>query len=250
MAWTQNQKIAAAIGGVAVVGGLGYLALRKKEEEPAPAAAAPPPATPPAQPPAVPPAKQGIDAMYAYAPAVALDAAGLPVLRPIIGDTAGSSYWILGDDAAAGFAPEFTKAVAAGGNEMTGPVSSTQPGAVTTFISDFGAQMASHGTGGLFPADVWVIVLGKQEPSNVGAMKESIANIRGEVPHQRILWVLTKSAPAEVAQAISEAKEEWFRSSFDDPAIVGMEAAKAAQAQDVQAINAAFPAPAPTAKPA
>ena len=50
-------------------------------------------------------------------------------------------------------------------------------------------------------------------------------------------------------QSISEAKEEWFRSSFDDPAIVGMEAAKAAQAQDVQAINAAFPAPAPTAKP-
>jgi hypothetical protein len=184
-----------------------------------------------------------IEATYTNAPTIALNHATLPVLRAQTGSTAASSYWILGDEAAG---PVSDALIPILGLPPVAASSAAQTGAPgkETFIADLGAQVALSGAGTLPPADVWFVVLGKdQAAADVAATQQSIAQIRKVLPNQRILWVLSYSAPGSIAKAISEAKEEWIRSEADDAALVASDIVKASMAADGVAINAAFPPP-------
>lgn len=234
-----------------IAGGVAYKMTRPKPEEAAAGTTPLPPGGTPTPPVPV------VEATYSLAPAVALHPALLPVLRPVMGSAAGSNYWILGDEAAAPFSTTFGAGVdALQGNKLAQPISSAEAGATTTFISDFGAQVAGptsttgmpgHAGGDgkpLDPADVWLIILGPSEKSvPVGATTQSIQQIRQAIPNQRILWVLAKSVPGEIAKAIGDAREEWFRSSSDLTDIIADEAVKAATAGSIEEIATAFPPP-------
>ncbi len=155
------------------------------------------------------------------------------MLRPKMGNTAGSTFTILGDDKALsdGVSAYLTAGGVATGNENLGNASL----ASTTFLSDIGAILANHpgALGEMPPSDVWVLVLGPgEEKIPVGALKQSLAQFRKVAG--------TKSAPAEIAKALNEGKEEWVRSSADD-ATSANDAWKALTATSIADINAAFP---------
>lgn len=192
----------------------------------------------PAPPPPAPPPEGGLHPNYTNPKSITVHLNQLPMLRPLMGNTKGSTYWVLGDELAPPVGAYIAAGAAATGNDGSVDAGSSS----TMFLPDFAAQVANHGMDGLTPADVWFVVLGpKQEKRAVGALKESIAHLRKALPQQRILWVLARSAPGEIAQALNEAGEEWVRSANDD-ARAAQEAFAAATAESMDDINTAFPA--------
>ena len=223
--WSLPTKVIVGSGAVIV---LGLVALAVWPKKAAASQGEPTPPTP--QPP------EKLHPNYTNPKSVAVHLNQLPMLRPLMGSTKGSTYWVLGDELAPGVGAYITAGAAATGNEGSVDAGSSS----TAFLPDFAAQVANHGMDGLTPADVWFVVLGpKQEKRAVGALKESIAQLRKALPQQRILWVLARSAPGELAQALNEAGEEWVRSENDD-ARAAQEAFAAATAQSMDDINTAF----------
>ncbi len=219
--------------GVVVVGGV-VVAMKMTKKDDAATTPAPGSTTPPS------PSTTVIEPEYSIAPALALHLDALPVLRPQMGSAAGQTFWVLGDDLATSVGTYLSAAGLSTGNTSVAPASSDP---TTSFVSDFSAQVANHGKDGLADADVWFITLGpKQTKADVAALTQSIQQLRAKLPNQRILWVLAKSAPAEIAKALNESHEEWVRSAADD-ATMANDAWKAATAGDLTAINTAFPAP-------
>jgi len=209
-----------------------------------------------------------LEPMYSVVPAVNVNFNQLPLLRPIIGSTPGSTYWVLGD------AMNQTETASMGPpappmgdsfHNMTGfdgpldatgkntpnnePVAPPWGDRTTRFISDFAASVAQgpvptgiNVPNGLPPADLWIVALGPtQEKMSVGAMKESLAQLRASLPAQRILWVLAKSVPPETAKALTESKEEWIRSYGDTRAQMAVDAYMATTRPTPEALSVVFP---------
>ncbi len=204
-----------------------------------------------------------LEPMYSVVPAVNVNFNQLPLLRPIIGSTPGSTYWVLGDDI--NMPDQAVPAMGESLHNMTGfdgaldasgvrtpnnePVAPPWGDPTKRFISDFAASVAQgpiptgiNAPNGLPPADLWIVALGpSQEKMSVGAMKESLALLRTSLPAQRILWVLSKSVPPETAKALTESKEEWIRSYGDTRAQMAVDAYMAATRPTAESLNVVFP---------
>lgn len=227
-------KIAAGVA-VGSAGILTWLAIRKSQDEKRAASTA----------------STGIDSanlapnpIYSLAPGLGVDVAALPILRPGSSGTAGSTYWVFGDDTAPEIAMYLTNKLiqmSYGAQQIAEASGSTS----STFLSDFGAQVTNQGTAGLPAADVWIGLLSKaQEDMPIGALVQSVQEIKKALPNQRILWVLTPMAPASLAQALSVAGAEWFRSANDATPDLVNDIGAVLTAQSPSDLAAAFPPPA------
>lgn len=165
---------------------------------------------------------EDIEAIYALPGAYSIDLGGLPVLRPRIGNTAGSTAWFVMDGEApyslTAYLDSIEASAKAAGNALVPPalVDSDQ------MLLSLAAAL-EHDDDSLFgpeedAADVWAIVLGPtQVHLTIAAVKAALAKIRAVIgAHRRIVWLLSKSTPPGYAKALNEAHEEWYRATSDD----------------------------------
>lgn len=257
---TTNQKIGLGVGAAALaIGGLVWW--KQKKDAAAVAAKEPPPgveSTPPTQgtnttTPTTPPSVT-LEDIFTAAPALALDPAKLPVLRRKQDGTPGT-YWVVGDgnatDFAMAFAPNLEPADAMGTSAVDNGivnVAGSESGGSDTFIADFGARVQLQGAADLPPADAWIAVVGKDQAKyDVTALQQILTKMRAvlaaQARDQRIVWVLAKSAPGELAKALGSASEEWYRSRSDDPAEMAREVRNAVLVRNVAEAQQLFPPP-------
>lgn len=191
------------------------------------------------------PADDEIEAIYSTPNALALKLDALPLLRPQFGNDPGSSFFVVGADSD----PETSDQIATFTNDtlkqsgvMTGNAPDRSPVSAPggRFISDFAATTALRGAVSP-PADLMIVVLGRQDKVPVGALKESLARMRAAMPAQRILWVLSADAPTGIAKALNESKEEWINAGLNT-STAAWKAATVNRAEDLATTFPAVPA--------
>lgn len=243
------QKVGLGGVAVAVLGTLGYVLFGRSEAQAAtknvePSTTKTEPTTPTGSNQTTPstPADDEIEAIYSTPNALALKLDALPLLRPQFGSEPGSSFFVIGADSN----PETSDLIATYTNDtlkqngvMTGNAPDRTPVSMPggRFISDFAATTALRGAVSP-PADLMIIVLGRQDQVPVGALKESLARMRAAMPAQRILWVLSADAPPSIAKALNESKEEWINAGLN----TSMAAWKAATVNQAGDLATTFPA--------
>lgn len=241
------QKVGLGGVAVAVLGTVGYLLFGRSEAQAASkkvetSTTKTEPSSTPSGSNANTPADDVIEPIYSMPNALALKLDALPLLRPQFGNDAGSSFFVVGADSN----PDTSDLIATYTNDtlkqngvMTGNAPDRSPVSMPggRFISDFSATTALRGAVSP-PADLMIIVLGRQDKVPVGALKESLARMRAKMPAQRILWVLSADTPPGIAKALNESKEEWVNAGLN----TSTAAWKAATVNQAGDLAATFPA--------
>lgn len=164
-----------------------------------------------------------IENEYTIPGAFALELNQLPVLRPQMDSTAGSSFIVTGDDAASSVGEQFDANAKASGMSAEAYSSWTKSqDFLATMVKGLPGELADAKAQGEQLPDVLFVVLSGAQPrsmipgsmGSVAAYRANIMAIRQIMPKtsQRVLWLLTSDAPPQLAKALNEAGEEWYRS--------------------------------------
>lgn len=189
-------------------------------------------------------ARDRATAIFRKAPVARIDTTSMPMLRLVAktDEPEGDPYFVLGDALApylaVGLQALFTDATK---NALVAP-----PNAGLETLPSNGVihDLLSALLGGAKPpsAGLWFVAVGPtQRPVDIPSAKEDIAKIRARIGPQRVLWTLSASAPASIAQALSESAEEWMRARSDDPKFIALDAANTAAAPDKPQLDNAIP---------
>ncbi len=237
---TRNEKVGIAVGVAAV--GAGLVAFWPKKASAAQADTTTPPGPPE-------PGDVTVEATYSAKPAVLLGPDGtfadLPVIRPAMGNTPGSSMLMFVDGAGSGQSAVYLQdlGVKAGNQTIAKSQLVDDP---THFLATFAGTMGADPLGilprdqdGNLP-DVVLMLLGPDQQASANDARD-IADIRQAFGSQRIVWILAASTAPGIAKALTEAHpmEEWIRARTDDRSQVAFDAWRFLTAQSVADITAA-----------
>lgn len=164
-----------------------------------------------------------IENEYTIPGAFALELNQLPVLRPQMDATAGSSFIVTGDEAATAVGEQFQANAKASGMSDKGYSSWTKAqDFLGTMVKELPGELADAKANGEQLPDVLFVVMSGEQPrsmtpgsmGSVAAYRGNLMALRQAMPKtsQRILWLLTSDAPPQLAKALNEAGEEWYRS--------------------------------------
>lgn len=158
-----------------------------------------------------------VEPIYTLPGAFSLNLNQLPVVRPRIGQVAGSRVRVIGDDSAQ---PLYTIVSAESTQNTFGAVPDGMLGIGShDFLSDILPDLKDEYQGakasGSLPDVLMVVLSGQQSARPVDSFKAQLAAFRAVIPQVglRVMWMLTPDAPGTLAKALNEAHEEWYRSA-------------------------------------